>query len=136
VSQSWVDASLSPWIKSVPTLATPNYGWYWWLERFGPWRAHVADGWKGQRIAIVLEEHLVVTMTGVMERDEKKIFAEVMAKIRAATASSPLPDNPTAVTHLRAVLGEVLERARVPSDAEPRMVPSTAAKERRRPFAG
>src|SRR5262249_41758437 len=30
VSQAWIDRSFAAWNRSSPTLAKPDYGWFWW----------------------------------------------------------------------------------------------------------
>jgi CubicO group peptidase (beta-lactamase class C family) len=136
VSEAWVTQSFSPWIRSKPSLLRPNYGWYWWEYHYGPWTAHVANGWKGQRIAVVREERLVITMTGVLEKDEEQIFAKVVQFVQAANRGAPLPPQPDAVATLRARLSEVSQKSCVPRGVESRMVPSIAPKETHHPFAG
>src|SRR5262249_9504974 len=69
LSEAWVERSFSPWIRSEAGERAPDYGWYWWTERFHGWTAHVANGWKGQRIAVFPDQGLVVTMTGCLESD-------------------------------------------------------------------
>jgi hypothetical protein len=52
----------------------------------------------------------------------------------AVKANAPLPPNPAANARLSAVLAKARLEQRIPSDAEPRMVPSIAPKERHHPF--
>ncbi|HVH47522.1 MAG TPA: serine hydrolase, partial [Labilithrix sp.] len=79
VPRRWVDESFSPWIKSNASLETPNYGWYWWTVAYAPgWTARVCKGWKGQRIAVVPERNVVVTMTGNVTDDEEAYFARLL----------------------------------------------------------
>ena len=135
VPKAWVDASFTPWISSRSGIA-PNYGWGWWAQRFNGKLAHLANGWKGQRIAIFPSEDLVVTMTGAMETNEDAVFEAVVARFvlpaLRATASDPDPDGDAA---LQRKLDEVRANAnRITGVLEPRMVPSIEAKEKRRPL--
>jgi CubicO group peptidase (beta-lactamase class C family) len=138
IPRAWVDKSFEPWIRSHPELHEPDYGRYWWRFRYGPWEVHEANGWKGQRIAVVPEVDLVVTMTGAIEGDEDRVFHDVMERyVVPAVASAPLPESPEADARLREVLRDVNENAmRLRPHLEWRMVPGAAPKEKRRPFTG
>jgi CubicO group peptidase (beta-lactamase class C family) len=136
ISKDWVDKSLAPWIRSRPKLLDPNYGWYWWQHMFGTWVAHVATGWKGQRIAIVPSEHVVVTMTASIEKGEDAVFARVMQFVRDAVKPAPLLPSPDADQRLGATLAEAHASSRIANGLETRMVPSIHAKEKHWPFAG
>jgi CubicO group peptidase (beta-lactamase class C family) len=141
VSTSWVDRSFSPWIRSSDAQKTPDYGWYWWTSSYGPhWLAHAARGWKGQRIVVVPERGIVVTMTGLIEGGhEEQVFARIMRDyvIPAMDGTDAEPARPDA--GLRAPLAQLLDEVRRgPLRAGPgtewRMIPSIEPKERRRPF--
>jgi len=141
LSQAWVDRSFSPWIKSSPRLADPNYGWYWWTSSFAPhWLAHAAHGWKGQRIAVIPEKDMVVTMTGVIEgEDVETFFVRIMRDyvIPSVDGTADEPSRPDPA--LRPELAEVLEQVRqvtvrTEASLEPRMVPSVERKERHHSF--
>ncbi len=134
VSHAWVDTSFTPWISSKGADKAPNYGWYWWQFHYGPYVAHVADGWKGQRIAIVPAEKLVVTMTACIEHGEDDVFAHVMRLVRAAVRETPLPVAPKADARLRVALDQARHVERVSADVEPRMVPTIAPKETHHSF--
>lgn len=139
VSEKWIDTSFTPWIRSKDTLRTPNYGWYWWARRFGASTAHVANGWKGQRIAVVPDRELVVTMTGAIEPNarEDEVFRHVMEDfVVPALAPGPLPPQPEADARLAADLRDVNDKAmRVGGGMEARMIPSREPKERHRTFS-
>lgn len=67
VSRAWVERSFQPWMKTAPNRPV-NYGWYWWSGNYGPgWETREAMGWRGQRVVIVPQQRLVVTITGYME---------------------------------------------------------------------
>jgi CubicO group peptidase (beta-lactamase class C family) len=136
VSRAWVEQSFTPWIRSRSSMPAPNYGWYWWAQRFGSWGAHVANGWKGQRIAVFSETRLVVTMTGALEKDEDAVFSEVIERfVVPATGDAPRARSLDAEARLAATLHDVNAHAmRVNAAVEPRMLPSHEAKQRRRPF--
>jgi hypothetical protein len=40
-------------LRPVDKDGPPDHGWFWWTHSFAPgWTAHMAKGWKGQRIAV------------------------------------------------------------------------------------
>ena len=68
ISRGWVERSFSPWNRSRADAREPDYGWFWWTyEGRSGWRAHAAIGRKGQRIAVLPRQKLVVTMTACIE---------------------------------------------------------------------
>jgi CubicO group peptidase (beta-lactamase class C family) len=136
ISHEWVEQSMTPWIASNRSHGTIDYGWYWWQFHFGPWVGHCASGWKGQRIAVVREEKLVVTMTAdIPDNREGVIFQHAMEHVRdAVKANAPLPPNAAANARLADALAKARLEQRIPSDAEPRMIPQVAPKERHHPF--
>jgi CubicO group peptidase (beta-lactamase class C family) len=135
VSAAWVDRCFAPWIASSPASAAPNYGWYWWTFDYAPhWRALVADGWRGQRISIVPERNVVVTMTGDIEDGtEEDLYQEILRDyvipaIDGVNGQPPHPD-----PSLRQPLADVMEQVRqgalrVKPGVELRMIPSIASK--------
>jgi CubicO group peptidase (beta-lactamase class C family) len=156
LSSDWTLRSFSPWIKSSEGLVEPNYGWHWLTIDYGSpasasaagtgrapheWVAHVAQGWKGQRIAVFPEPGVVVTMTGIVEppEDEGAIFRRIVRDylvpaIDGTAGSRPHPD-----PKLRAALAELLERIQreplpLKRTPEPRMMPSIELKERHHGF--
>jgi CubicO group peptidase (beta-lactamase class C family) len=130
LSRAWVEQSFSPWIRSKPEARAPNYGWYFWTNRFAGSTAHVANGWKGQRIAIVPTERLVVTMTGAVEQDEDGLFRSIMERfVLPAVKPAPLPPDPEGDARGLERLAEVHAAMRVAPGLEPRMVPGAARKE-------
>jgi len=152
LSRDWVARSFTPWIRSTERAAEPNYGWYWWTTDFGKsvpgvagrtggWVAHLAQGWKGQRIAVFVEQGVVVTMTAVIElpEDETDIFRRVVRdyvapSVEGAGAEPAHPD-----ASLRGELAATLERLRTEpllrtEELEPRLVPSVEPKEKHRGF--
>ena len=135
LSEAWIERAFTPWNRSNPELAAPNYGWFWWQYDFGPgWLTHAASGWKGQRIAVIPEQGMVVTMTALVESEEEHaFFARLMRRfILPSVAPSSGHD-----AELRALLAEVQRGpSRLPPGVERRMIPSAAPKERRRPYLG
>jgi CubicO group peptidase (beta-lactamase class C family) len=134
VPKSWVDLSFQPWNRSKPKLKQPDYGWYWWTENYGTgWAAHVANGWRGQRIAIIPEQQMVVTITGDIEDGtEDKVFDNLMRKYIAPAIGRPqggTPD-PKAAAALADALAQVHAESRIPPQAEKRMIPAIAPKEK------
>ncbi len=140
ISRSWVEKSFQPWIRSQPKVAQPNYGWYWWREGYGNgWQAHVANGWKGQRIIVIPSEQLVVTITADIEDNDAEdptIATIIRDYIMPATSKTRnLPPNPAGVASLSAALGQVYGENHVPPKAEARMIPSAASKQAHRDFS-
>jgi CubicO group peptidase (beta-lactamase class C family) len=134
VPRAWVERSFTPWNRSHP--GAPDYGWFWWAVRFASGAvAHVANGWKGQRIAVFPDEGLVLTMTACIEDGhEEAFFAHIIdAFVHPATHAAPLPPAPEKRARLQRVLDEARAQKRVGSWIEPRMVPQVAPKEQRRP---
>jgi CubicO group peptidase (beta-lactamase class C family) len=133
LSEAWVERAFTPWNKSAPNLPSPNYGWFWWQYDFGPgWRAHVASGWKGQRIAVIPEQGMVVTMTGLIEDEEEHaFFARLMRRFIVPAVAPPSGSE----RELRELMEEV-RRGSLKPGIERRMIPSSAPKERRRPYLG
>ncbi|HEX3345416.1 MAG TPA: serine hydrolase [Polyangiaceae bacterium] len=135
VSAEWVARSFQPWNRSKPDAAQPDYGWFWWAYDFGPgWSAHVANGWKGQRIAVFPDQDIVLTMTGCIDDGtEHALFEELVKKVLIPSvtegATATLPGNPG---ELAALLDDVHRGPpRLGDWIEYRMVPSTAPKGRR-----
>ena len=123
LSRDWVDRSFTPWIKTTPALPAPNYGWYWWTINYAPhWLARVAAGWKGQRIAVIPEQGMVITMTAIIEdQDEEAVFAQIIHDyVIPSAAGSSFPD-----PSLAALLEQVRQGPlRAKPGVEARMIPS------------
>jgi CubicO group peptidase (beta-lactamase class C family) len=139
VPRAWVDRSFSPWNRSTSSREI-NYGWFWWQNHFGPgWTAHVANGWKCQRIVVFPDQDLVVTMTGLVEGEEEHVFFTRLVRelvLPAVVSDTPRPADPALAAQLSALMEEVRRGpSRIPARVEPRMVPSVALKEKRRPYA-
>jgi CubicO group peptidase (beta-lactamase class C family) len=138
VARKWVEQSFTPWNRSRPEFAAPNYGWFWWTRRDGKWLRHEANGWRGQRIAVVPELGLVVTMTAnVTDGTEERVFGRIMDELLPEAVQNAngaaLPAARAALEKLRARLADARGWQRL-TGAEPRMVPSVAPKESRLPF--
>jgi len=138
VPEAWVARSFEPWNRSRPDATRPDYGWFWWAYDFGPgWTAHVANGWKGQRIAVFPEQDIVLTMTGCIEDgSEHALFEELVRKVLIpAVAQGADAGPPKDPGELGALLDEVHRGGpRLGDWIEYRMVPSAAPKAKRRPF--
>ena len=108
ISDAWTRTSFTPWIRSngTPrnTAAGPNYGSYWWQQNFAGLTTHVANGWKGQRIAVAPDQDLVVTMTAAIEDGaEEKTFADLMNMfVVPSLKSAPLAADPSLDAQLHA----------------------------------
>jgi CubicO group peptidase (beta-lactamase class C family) len=136
VSKRWIREAFTPVVKSNDRTAFPTYGSYWRTQSFGPAVVHVAQGWKGQRIAVMRKQGLVVTMTGVIEppADETMIFRLVMLDyILPSLAGHPDPAQRQALTD---AIARVATLPLLPKTAESRMVPSASPKERHHGFVG
>ena len=134
VSRSWIEQSFEPWMHSTAKARTPDYGWYWWAESFGAgWDAHLASGWKGQRIIVIPAQGLVVTMTYVEDGSEHALTARIIEDfIEPAVEhgrNHTLVANPAVSAALARVLADVHRGPlRGPARPEPRMVPSIEPK--------
>ena len=151
LSSEWALRTFSPTIRTSAGHRAPNYGLGFWTVDFGapegaakpkghPWIAHVADGWKGQRIAVFPDQGVVVTMTAALEppEDESAIFRrivreDVMAAVDGTGAAPARPD-----PNLRSALIAKLEAIRTaPASWKPPpewMAPSVPPKDRHRAF--
>jgi CubicO group peptidase (beta-lactamase class C family) len=138
VSADWVTRSFEPWNRSRPDAAQPDYGWFWWAYDFGPrWSAHVANGWKGQRIAVFPDQDIVLTMTACIEDgSEHALFEELVKKVLIPSVTEGMASGPPKDPgELAALLEEVHGgMPRLGDWIEYRMVPSAAPKTKRRPF--
>ncbi|MGD0524549.1 MAG: protein kinase [Polyangiaceae bacterium] len=154
LSREWALRSFTPWIKSSGRRAEPDYGWYWWAYNYGEqipgpsrparsWLAHQSSGWKGQRIAVIPAQGLVVTMTGDIEPplDEGDLFRRIMTEFVVASIEGTAGEPAHPDASLREELAATLERVRkepLPLDhpLEARMVPSVEPKGKHWPFRG
>jgi CubicO group peptidase (beta-lactamase class C family) len=136
ISKEWVERSFQPWNRSTPDKKAPDYGWFWWAYYYGPgWTAHVANGWKGQRIAVIPEQKIVITMTACIEDgSEHEFFNQLVTKVvmsslqhgsKQPTHAGELADLLTEVHHGPSRFGDFIEY---------RMVPSSSPKQIRKPF--
>jgi CubicO group peptidase (beta-lactamase class C family) len=135
LSRDWVERSFKPWNKSRAGGST-DYGWFWWQHEYGPgWMAHLAKGWKGQRIAVFRDQDLVVTTTGCFEPEYDPIFDEIIRRyvMPAVVADHDAPRDTAAEAELATLLREVQRGPqRGGPTMERRMVPSIEPKEKHR----
>ena len=139
ISRHWVERSFSPWNRSRPGSRDPDYGWFWWTYPNGSsWTTHAAIGWKGQRIAVLLRQRVVVTMTGSIEDGgENAVFNDLVDRfvLPSVRSDGPLRPDPAAQSKLRGLLEEVRTGpSRIAAGIEDRMIPSISPKDRRVPF--
>jgi CubicO group peptidase (beta-lactamase class C family) len=139
ISPDWIARSFSPWNRSRPDLPEPDYGWFWWRRDFGRgWRAHVANGWRGQRIAVFPQPRLVVTMTAYLEGagEADRVFRKLVEDfVMPAVEKGARRRDAAAPTRLATVLEELrTTRSAVRPDGEARMTPSVERKAKRRTF--
>ena len=135
VPRSWVELSFTPWMRSTASAPSPNYGWYWWAESYGPgWDAHVASGWRGQRIIVIPAQGLVVTMTSYIEDGtEHALTARIVEDFIEPAVSHGRDHGLVADPEVAAALARVLDDVhrgpmRGPARPEPRMIPSVDRK--------
>jgi CubicO group peptidase (beta-lactamase class C family) len=140
LSREWVKRSFTPWIRSKPDLRWPDYGWYWWHYSWGNgWSAHIAAGWKGQRIAVFPEKNVVLTMTAVVEDGtEDQLFGKIFSFVSAAVDRG-ISSNEEASgfnSRLKMELEELRTGpTRITESLEARMIPSVRRKETHRVFS-
>jgi len=138
ISEKWVKLSFSPWNRSAPELRQPDYGWFWWKYDGGPgWTALLANGWKGQRIAVFPRQRVVVTMTAcIQDGSERRVFDLLIARVvRAVRRDAPIAADPANRSKLNGMLEEVRLGFSPPcAGGDARMIPSIAPKARRVSF--
>ena len=134
VPKEWVKMSFTPWTGPRASTKKPIYGWYWWQFEYGPgWLAHVAVGWKGQRIAVIPEQNVVVVMTGNITDDETGYFDNIMrAYVRPAMSRAHASKNE--LRTLEAELEALRTSAPRFDGVEGRLIPSIAPKETHHAF--
>ena len=139
LSQDWVERSFAPWNRSRPNAREPDYGWFWWAyDGRSGWTTHAAIGWKGQRIAVLPRQRLVVTMTAAIEDgSESRVFNDLIDRfvVPAVRSDQPRPGDAATQAQLVALLEAVRTApSRLAAGIEPRMIPSIAPKERHGAF--
>ena len=138
ISRSWVEQSFSPWNRSRADAREPNYGWFWWAYGGSGWAAHVANGWKVQRIAVLPRQKLVVTMTACIEDgSENRLFNDLIDRfvVPSVRGNTPRRGDPATQSRLTALLEQVRTGpSRVAPGLTNRMIPSISPKERHVPF--
>jgi CubicO group peptidase (beta-lactamase class C family) len=134
ISKAWIAQSFEPWNKSKAELTRPDYGWFWWASYHGPgWTAHIANGWKGQRIIVIPDQGIVITMTACIEdgSDHDFVGALIAKVVKPAVEHGPSDGQGT----IDRLIEEVKHApTRVGDFFEHRMIPSVAPKGRRRQF--
>jgi CubicO group peptidase (beta-lactamase class C family) len=139
ISRRWVERSFSPWNRSRPGSRDPDYGWFWWTYPNGSsWTTHAAIGWKGQRIAVLLRQRVVVTMTASIEDGGgNAVFNDLVDRfvLPSVRSDGPLRSDPATQARLEMLLEEVrIGPSRIGAGIEDRMIPSISPKDRRVPF--
>jgi hypothetical protein len=93
------------------------------------WIGHSANGWKGQRITVVPDKAVVVTMTAIVEDDsDGKLYGELFNRfiIPAVETSAPISG---AKTRLKSALTDIwANKTAVGPNTEARMLPSATSK--------
>lgn len=69
ISEKWVEKSTSKQAATGESYRDKplDYGYGWWLPRFGEYRAYLSFGFLGQYVCVVPDLDLVVAMTGKRE---------------------------------------------------------------------
>lgn len=130
ISRAWIDRTFTPRIRTSAAQPAPNYGWYWWADDYGPgWHAHLAHGWRGQRIVVVPDQDVVVTMTAYIEDNSETALLTHLMTAFVAPAVARGRDHAAADPAVTAALAQVLAELRAgplrgPVHPERRMVPS------------
>ena len=103
----WGDRQILPstWIKvstAAHIAAKPfdHYGYHWWVDSAGN---YAAAGYKGQRIFVVPDKHLVIVVTASLKAIDSAISDVLLSSyiLPAAASDIKLPANPSAQTRLR-----------------------------------
>jgi hypothetical protein len=135
ISEEWVAKSREPYIAAGSKNL--NYGWFWWRQNYEtPLVFQVANGWKGQHLAINYDKEIVISMTACIEGDEeeREFFAKIMKYFIV-----PSIDPPLGPKRYESLANEVVKirksRPRYSATMEARMIPSMERKEKRSLFA-
>lgn len=138
LSSGWIDKAYVSQIapRSGARKYFSGYSNYWWHGRHrGSPKNITANGWKGQRISIFPESGLVVTMTGVIERDENGFYDQLVSDhVLGALRGDALRDDAGAFGELQAALGRMRGKDLALESVEPRMRPEAKNKTGRRPW--
>ena len=136
VPKSWVQRSFTPWIRTGSDMRRPNYGWFWWTYDGGRgWLGHVANGWKGQRIAVFPRQKVVLTVTACFDESQHGVFDQLVDFVARSLGADAAAPAEKVQDRLNALLKDVRTGyAATCAGGERRMVPSVASKEGRKPF--
>jgi CubicO group peptidase (beta-lactamase class C family) len=133
ISKDWIEKTKHPYTRLNGSLNN-NYGFFWWNDNLGSnFIFQVANGWRGQRIAINYDKKLVVTMTGCIMSGEEAIFLKVLNDFVLPSLDNTNPSSCS--DQIQKVLNDIMNQAPRYS-WEPRMTPSVELKERHVPFSG
>jgi CubicO group peptidase (beta-lactamase class C family) len=97
VSAQWVKDSTR---RRVGAAYGQGYAWLWWVPPFG---GFAANGYLGQRIFVIPEQHLVIVMTAnfigqsMMSLPESLVSRHILPAVKSV---GPIPENETAQAHL------------------------------------
>jgi CubicO group peptidase (beta-lactamase class C family) len=78
VPKAWADESFVPYMRLSPKAKSPEYGWFWWQQRFKKWTGHVARGLRGQRIFVFPAQDVVVTMTADLDDEQENSMKSLL----------------------------------------------------------
>jgi hypothetical protein len=88
-------------------------------------------GWKGQRIAVLPDKKIVVTMTACIQDDSAvRVFDEVIDRflMRSLRSDATLPRDPAVQARLAAAVVRMRDYSAPCPGGDDRMVPSAAPK--------
>lgn len=102
VSSEWLEEATCTHIKNNTT----GYGYQWWTNTFGGYRA---DGFAGQYIFVLPELNIITVMTGGFNGAEMHNTFEVMEQyiIRSVKSDEAIPENKEAYNFLSEYIKEL-----------------------------
>jgi len=112
VPADWVRESTSN--KLMGVSETRRYGYWWWLDDDGWYRAR---GWGGQSISISEELDIVIVVTAADSQAPVRLFQEYIAPWLEST--EPLEPDPGSVARLGRIVGDLAQPAPEPISSMP-----------------
>ncbi|HEX9060492.1 MAG TPA: serine hydrolase [Clostridia bacterium] len=103
VPMEWLDIATKEHIDTYDDgEKTENYGYQWWINSFGGYRA---DGYGGQYIYVIPQKDLVVVFTAGINYNEQRQPGNYVSDfiLPAIKSSRPLPPNPKSVNKLNSI---------------------------------
>jgi CubicO group peptidase (beta-lactamase class C family) len=123
MNSNWVRVSTTPHVATSDVFGTVSdgYGYQWWIDAKD---YYMAAGFGGQYIFVVPDKDIIVVFTAGMSLTDFSIPERLLENyiVPAALSSTPLPENPSGLSRLRAQIG-ALEN---PSPAGVSHLPATS----------